>query len=112
MEEQIQNFYRHGDVLFRRVEKPKKLRIDGEQKDTHVVAYGEATGHHHRLTALGGAINAMKGFDEKVYVEIVEKAAKLSHEEHSALSIQPGFYEITIEQEYDYFERASRNVVD
>lgn len=107
------NLYRHGDVLMRRVEKPSQLQTDKEQQDTHVVAYGEATGHHHRLTGVdGAAINALRGFDKRTYVEIVGGLATLSHEEHSALSIEPGFYEITIEQEYSYFERAARRVVD
>jgi hypothetical protein len=113
MEKGKMNIYRHGDVLLRQVEKPKELKIDGEQKDTHVVAYGEATGHHHRLTGVDGStINALKGFDERVYLEVVGGLATLSHEEHHTLNIEPGFYEITIEQEYDYFEKATRNVLD
>jgi hypothetical protein len=111
--ERKSNIYRHGDVLLRRVDRPEKLKEDATQKDSHVVAYGEQTGHHHRLTGIDGAkINALKGSDERVYVEIVGGLATLSHEEHSALKIPPGFYEITIEQEFDYFERASRRVVD
>ncbi|CAB4136961.1 hypothetical protein UFOVP313_26 [uncultured Caudovirales phage] len=107
------NIYRHGDVLLRQVVKPEQIKEDATQKESHVVAYGEATGHHHRLTGIDGArINALKGFDERAYVEIVGGIATLSHEEHSALKIEPGFYEITIEQEYDYFERAARNVID
>jgi len=42
--------YRHGDVSFHRIEKlPDGLRR--EEHKTYIVAYGEASGHHHTLNS-------------------------------------------------------------
>lgn len=103
------NFVRHGDVLLRRVE------IDlPEEKEagTVVVAEGEVTNHHHRLTAGANGAVALQGFNGKRYARVMRSVATLSHEEHSALSIEPGTYEIGIEREYDYCENEMRKVVD
>lgn len=106
------NIYRHGDILFRPVTGIVKAKTS-EKKATHIVAYGEATGHHHLLTAAdGGAINAMTGFDQKTYVAILGGVATLTHQEHNMLSLEEGCYEIITEREYDYFENDMRKVVD
>lgn len=100
--------YRHGDVLIRQIaELPKGER---SEVTTTVLAEGEATGHKHRLTC-AEAFAVMQGFEEKKYFEL-RAPATLTHEEHSALSIEPGAYEIGIETEFDYFEEAMRRVVD
>jgi len=103
------NYYRHGDVLLRRVERPKDVKIEKENVKKHTIAFGEATGHHHTIYA--EKINALSGFDERKYVEIVGKAT-LKHQEHKALSIDSGTYEIVIEHEHDYFSEETRRVVD
>ena len=102
------NIYRHGDVLIRQIaELPQGAK---SEVTTAVLAEGEATGHHHRLTCTE-AFAVMQGFDEKKYFEL-RAPATLTHEEHSALSIEPGAYESVMEREYDYFSEAMRKVVD
>ena len=102
--------YRHGDILFFPVADPKTENV--EEKDSHIVAWGEATGHNHLLTAaLGAKVAAMKGFDGKDYIRLT-KPATLTHQEHKTLSIDPGTYEIRREQEHDYFEEQRRTVLD
>lgn len=104
------NIYRHGDIDFIPVTDPKvKETIEHE---SFIVAEGEATGHHHRLTAaLGAKVAVMKGFNNEMYIRISEPTP-LSHEEHHTLTIQPGVYEIKNEREFDYFENAMRKVLD
>lgn len=102
--------FRHGDIFFKRVEKVEAK--ERQEKPEHIVAYGEATGHHHLMTAAPGTLVAiMKGFDERTYVEVTG-VATLTHQEHNTLSIEPGTYEIVTEQEWDYFENDRKKVVD
>lgn len=113
--------FRHGDVtLFEVID--GEVLVDNEIKKVGelspiapvsnelVIAEGEATGHHHRLT--GAEFEALKGFDDAKYVRIIGGLATLSHEEHSALELPAGLYRQEQEQEYDYFENALRQVRD
>lgn len=105
------NTYRHGDVNLLPVKEiPKEAKKEAEGKE-RTIALGEATGHHHTL--YGSVPNAIiaYGFDEQRYIEITEPV-ELKHQEHKALTICPGYYEIKIEREFDYFEKSSRKVLD
>ncbi len=97
--------YRHGDVLIKEVNiNPTK----GKKRRNNVLAHGEVTGHCHQI--IDGAA-AMWDFDDKVYLEVQDKLATLSHEEHHALKLPKGNYEIIIQREYDD-EKEWRNVLD
>lgn len=100
--------FRHGDLCIRQI--AKLPDGDTETVTSKILAYGEATGHHHLLTS-AQAFAVMKGFDEKKYFELTATAT-LTHEEHKALSIPPGAYEIVMEREWDYFENDMRRVLD
>lgn len=108
--------YRHGDVDIIPVKRREQLELS-EELDSKILAYGEATGHHHLLTpAPGTKIAMMKCFDGKTYDRMIFKVsggpATLTHPEHQTLSIDPGTYEISIEKEFDYFENETRKVLD
>lgn len=91
---QTLKIYRHGDVLLREV---KKMPENAVKEDSRVLAEGEVTGHAHRIDEMG----AIWGFDDKRYLEVQEGLAMLTHEEHKALEIGKGTYEIVIQREYD-----------
>lgn len=95
--------YRHGDLFIKRVEKKP-----GKVKHTKLtLALGEVTGHSHTLYGLnGGLIVGDKGVFEVV------GDVELRHEEHDTIRLAPGVYEITHENEYDYFENEIKTVVD
>ena len=95
--------YRHGDVLLVPVKKAK-----GKKLNHLTLAEGEVTGHSHRITE-GEA--ALFSFDEKLYLSIQSDLATLSHEEHKALQLPHGDYEVIIQREYDD-EKEWRNVLD
>lgn len=84
---------RHGDVILRKVD----LIPNGAEslKDRKELAYGEVTGHAHRLDV--GELFETK--DGKLYCRI-GKQANLSHEEHKTLVIEPGEYEVVIKRQY------------
>lgn len=84
---------RHGDVVLRKVAKiPSEAKLLKGRKE---LAYGEVTGHAHRLDI--GDLFETK--DSKLYCKIGRKS-KLSHEEHKDIMLLPGCYEVVIKRQY------------
>ena len=102
---QTMNIYRHGDItLHQREEKPAG---EFEKKDKYIVAYGEATGHHHQLQS----VVSLASFGISRWLEVFEPT-ELTHQEHHTLTILPGVYEILEERTFDYFENSIKKVID
>lgn len=102
---------RQGDVLFipiARIPKgERKARKDG------AVAYGEVTGHSHRVAELETADVFEVG--DGLFVQVSDKGISLGgatfiHEEHGPVTLSPGNYQIRIQREYS--PEAIRNVLD
>jgi len=89
--------YRQGDVLLRRVEAlppdVKKRPVDAGRV---VLAYGEVTGHAHAIDA---SFATMYGIEDKDWL-VARPGATLCHEEHSALVLDAGVYEVIRQREY------------
>ena len=95
-----------GDVTFIPVKSiPKGKRIaDG------VIARGETTGHSHRVEVLEAAeLYAIEG---KMFLKVGDEGVSIVHEEHGTVNLDPGNYEIHIDQSFDYSAQALRNVAD
>ena len=98
--------YRQGDVLIRRITslptQKAQLRLTG------LLAYGEVTGHAHRVEDLTRAevLEVGKG----LYLRVAEDGVRIVHEEHAPVSLPAGNYEIEIQREYT--PEAIRNVAD
>lgn len=99
---------RQGDVILKSAEIPAKAKTVKSNKEV-TVALGEATGHHHTL--YGNLPIELLEYNEKRYLKIQEEV-DFRHQEHHALKIQPGDYEVITEREYDYFENDMKKVVD
>ncbi len=98
---------RHGDILLTRIDslpEGEELKHDGE----YVLAYGEITGHAHRLTSEGMKVVKCDGI---IYMSLVIPAP-LTHEEHKTIEIPAGIYRLNHEREYDPFLEAVRSVAD
>lgn len=106
--------YRQGDVLFRRIDKlpegQRKKRQDG------AVAYGEVTGHSHKLAVLESAEVLEIGdglfvhVGENGNVSIEGNVATFVHEEHGPITLPAGDYRVTIQREY--LPEEIRDVID
>ena len=84
--------YRHGDLLIVSVnEIPKEV----EAKEGLVLAYGEVTGHAHRMD-IGDLFETKDG---KLYLRLKE-AGKLTHEEHKKIDLPKGNYQVIRQREY------------
>lgn len=104
--------YRHGDVLLRRVKKVVKITAG---KPELTIARGEATGHHHTLYPIKKiGIEALAQLIEMEGVKYLALSGdmELRHQEHHALKIDQGVYEIIDEQEIDPYMDSIRKVED
>ena len=133
--------YQQGDVLIRKVESPIKEKKEStygsgttsledksdrwNQDERTVIAEGEVTGHAHAFNNTNNPdVNItlfkadrlwgtrMQGSDTPNYMRIEGGNAVLTHEEHNAISIPPGEYEISQVREFDYLRGETRRVVD
>lgn len=102
---------RQGDVLFKSI---PALPV-GEQKKraNGTVAYGEVTGHSHRLAVLESA--EVLEIGDGLYVRVSDEGVRLGgaafqHEEHATVILPPGDYQVVIQREYS--PEAVRNVID
>ena len=105
--------YRHGDLILRRVS-ALPLNFDVLScNPSCVLAEGESTGHQHVLTATEGSILFVEihypttvlatNRQRDRYIKL-EAPASLTHQEHKAITLQTGIYEILEEREYDFLE--------
>jgi hypothetical protein len=87
--------YRHGDVLIFRVEDIP----ENAKKRAHVVlAYGEITGHSHRIA--DPRSGATFEYDGQIYLEVIAPTAQLIHEEHAMIELPRGVYRVWQQREY------------
>jgi len=89
---------RHGDVILIPILKGSAKFTLGKKERELVLAYGEVTGHSHKLTKNHGALYS---FDNKVYLDLQNKINTLTHEEHGDIELPCDVdYEIVIQRDY------------
>jgi hypothetical protein len=90
---------RQGDVLLQRINPPpvcgEKQPPDGERV---ILAYGEATGHAHALSATSATLYLN---DSHRYLQVTDPLAYLDHEEHSRITLKKGWYEVVQQREWE-----------
>lgn len=70
----------------------------------NVLAYGEKTGHAHRID--------VDVFEDESGLKSFEGKTKITHEEHKPIEIPDGKWTSGIVNEYDYFQDLERKVAD
>lgn len=91
--------YRQGDVMLIRVAKAPKTAKKQAVKDRIVLAYGEVTGHAHAIHDLDQAELLVEEKNKTSYVSAKGKLF-LTHEEHDAIEIPKGVYEVRRQREF------------
>ena len=91
------NQYRQGDVLLQEIESIPITAVRQERDNGRVIlAYGEVTGHAHAV--LEPTVTKLaSGIAE--YLD-APKGCTIGHEEHSAITVAPGQYQIIHQREY------------
>lgn len=102
---------RQGDVILWPVTEasPKKEDVKREGQRL-ILAHGEVTGHAHAI--MEPEVSAFFGEDGCRYLEVPKSVpgAVLSHEEHSAVTLDPGLYRVVQQREWQ--PEAIRPVAD
>ncbi len=96
-----------GDVKFRKLSAMPEGEVKNVTRKRLVLAHGES-GHSHVVED-----------DEAELIEIGERmllkltrSATVTHEEHKPIRLSPGIWEVGKVEEYDYFSKMSRQVMD
>lgn len=122
--------YQQGDLLLKQISKKefientknKNYKTTNNKLLKVNLAFGEVTGHSHRLELTEETQFDVKAFFNQYsntdntqkapeYIEVI-KPTELRHEEHGTIMIQPGYYNIQGVREFDYIARTTRNVID
>ena len=91
--------YRQGDVLLTKISSLPLAAKPVEDNGTIVLAYGEATGHHHAIR--NGKAKMYTDLETLAsYIEVAEAMALLEHEEHATIILEPGIYRVGLQREY------------
>ena len=88
---------RQGDVLLIPAKLPRSATE--QQGWDRIVALGEATGHAHRVDAPASEATLLTTEDNRRFLRIVS-GATLVHEEHAAVAIPAGIWELPTQVEY------------
>jgi len=98
--------WRHGDVLIASIE----AMPDGAKaaKSKSVLAWGEITGHSHRIEDPKTA--ELYERNGQIFIRVVADEARVVHEEHAPIALPRGEYKVWFQREYS--PEAIRRVVD
>lgn len=89
--------YRQGDVLIIGTEEIPSDAKQQRRTGRIVLAYGEVTGHAH---AIHDTHVELFQRGEQAFLRIDSAPASLTHEEHDAITLPPGCYEVRRQREY------------
>ena len=96
---------RQGDVLLFKVSKLPQGAKDVTPKTGDVIlAFGEQTGHAHRIKQCEKPSARIYDFGAERYLKLAERVA-LTHEEHSAVMLDAGIYR----QAFQYEEKRAES---
>lgn len=108
------NIYAQGDVLLIKMKSiPDNKKEYVRQNGKIILAWGEKTGHHHRIE--DNTTQAWVDENDTVWLEVKDliEEAKVLHEEHGEIQLPTGCYKVIREQrEFESEKGASRKVLD
>lgn len=108
----MSKYIQQGDVLIGQIDNIPTEAVLRKNSKFNILQEGEHTGHAHRLDQYEGEFEVYDVPSTKeVYLKVI-KPTNLFHEEHKALTIEPGSYKIGIVEEYDPFSKLVRRVID
>ncbi len=86
------NMYRQGDLLFTTIPAlPEGLTL----RASNTIVEGEVTGHSHRLLE-GDVLEDAQG---ALFLRVIQET-QVVHQEHHAIALAPGCYQISRQREY------------
>lgn len=104
------NIYRQGDVLITPLNSNYSATKDDKVVSSGVLAYGEVTGHAHRIVK--GQAELYQTIAGLMFLKVLSEFATLGHEEHEDINLPMGDYEVKQQREFDWFTEEVRRVAD
>ena len=108
MKNKAQTTAQQGDVILKKITQLPEGNKKVISKGKMVLAEGEVTGHFHGIEEDESELIQI---GEKILLKLA-KTATLRHQEHKPITLEPGLWEVGIVQEYDYFSKMVKKVVD
>lgn len=109
----IPQLFRQGDVLLMRIDSIPADAVPCVVKGDVILAWGEVTGHAHRIAPESVKPFAKGGIwspTAERYIRALEGGANLTHEEHSTIALPAGNYRVV--QQREYHPEEIRSVAD
>lgn len=98
---------RQGDVMLVAVASiPSNVVEVPRERGSVVLAYGEATGHKHRIPHRSATLYRSESDVDLRFLKIGGAGATLLHDEHSKLRIPPGTYRVLIQRTWSDADEA------
>lgn len=103
--------FAHGDLLI--IRRPEvavdQMTVAEPENGRVILARGEATGHHHSIDARLGRLYWYRPDDMPSGLSVGRlvvdaEGARLEHQEHGAIDLPPGQYEVRRQREHDPIE--------
>ena len=125
--------YQQGDVVMFKVDakyfekntksgKEYKVGYQGGKDEHAIVAFGEVTGHKHQVNmkdmaeeagvTLSMGYNRTAGVDVPEGFAVIDAPVTITHEEHDAIELPPGYYMVRIVREHDHIAGWTGYVAD
>lgn len=100
---------RQGDVMIEEVGSiPKQAKEVPQEKGRTILAYGEATGHHHSFGGKGALLFRHDDNALTSYLAIEGLPQALQHQEHGEIVHPAGKYRVRIQQQWTLAKQARR----
>ena len=101
MKKEMLKQYRQGDVLLVEIDQPLRTRKPINPEEGRIIlARGEFSGHAHAIQAREGAVKFFEGVGDRRYL-FLREIRSLEHEEQGPIVLEPGWYEVRRQREYD-----------
>ena len=101
--------FQQGDVIGRKLEAMPAGKQKIISRKRLVLAHGES-GHSHVIEATEDDCELIQ-IGERMLLKLT-RVSTVVHEEHKPIRLEPGIWEIGRVQEYDWFSRMQRQVID
>jgi hypothetical protein len=89
-----QSMWRHGDVL---IAATQTIPEQAKKKTQPILAYGEVTGHTHRIEHASDA--EVWEYQNELFLHVLVPT-RVVHEEHHPIALPPGIYRVWQQREY------------
>lgn len=102
--------FQQGDVLIQQIKAlPKAAVAKAPEPAGFVLAHGEVTGHSHAIAVEEGV--QLYTMEQILYL-VADHEVIVTHQEHGAVTVPAGVYQIGQVREYDYLANEARRVRD